>query len=374
MSVPGRSPTGRECQWWLGHASRAAFQAGKHTPCWSLFSRDNAAGYSFWTQAANLSFWGQPEAIFRQVYAGYKALSIPVASWEVDCNFIGETGFASGWCWRDWRTWNTTLARRGADDVLRVGLLCGQRPALRRLRVCQRQRLGQRVDRGCSSGFQLRDVLLAPVARCERLGHAAGLASVLLVLLCSCNTTHSFAQLFTDFLCFRGPELDGQLPQYFKASHVWLQGMILAATDAGLEVQLCMACPHQALESLDWPAVTNARANGDGGMFVPQLTYPALLAASLGIGWSKVRDRYRTSMSSAFYSLPLDPGLGRTTFVSRFSPKATRSSKRCSLRFLSALSACQTSSKGILPLRCLERASSRTYRWQCLSARRMGLF
>ena len=96
-------------------------------------------------------------------------------------------------------------------------------------------------------------------------------------------------QLFTDFLCLRGPELDGQLPMYYKASHVWLQGMITAAADAGLEVQLCMACPHQALESLDWPAVTNARANGDGGMFVPQLTYPALLASSLGIGWSKVR-------------------------------------------------------------------------------------
>ena len=72
-------------------------------------SRDNAAGYSFWTQAANLSFWGQPEAIFRQVYAGYKALSVPVVSWEVDCNFMGETGFASGWCWHDWRTWNTSF-------------------------------------------------------------------------------------------------------------------------------------------------------------------------------------------------------------------------------------------------------------------------
>lgn len=74
-----------------------------------LLISDNAAGYSFWTQAANLSFWGQPEAIFRQVYAGYKALSVPVVSWEVDCNFIGETGFASGWCWRDWRTWNTSF-------------------------------------------------------------------------------------------------------------------------------------------------------------------------------------------------------------------------------------------------------------------------
>eukprot|EP01046_Picozoa_sp_COSAG06_P037829 COSAG06_NODE_4308_length_4374_cov_201.581520_6_plen_38_part_00 len=31
-----------------------------------------------------------------------------------------------------------------------------------------------------------------------------------------------------------------------------------------MEVQYCMACGHQAMDSLRWPAVTNMRANGDG--------------------------------------------------------------------------------------------------------------
>jgi hypothetical protein len=48
-----------------------------------------------------------------QVHAGYAALGIPVVSWEVDCNFMGEYGFASGWCWHDWRTWNTTYFPSG---------------------------------------------------------------------------------------------------------------------------------------------------------------------------------------------------------------------------------------------------------------------
>jgi hypothetical protein len=39
-----------------------------------------------------------------------------------------------------------------------------------------------------------------------------------------------------------------------------------------MEVQYCMACGHQAMDSLRWPAVTNMRANGDGerkGLFEP---------------------------------------------------------------------------------------------------------
>jgi len=48
-----------------------------------------------------------------------------------------------------------------------------------------------------------------------------------------------------------------------------------------------MACPHQALISLDMPAVTNARVNGDSGMAVPDLIYSSALAAMVGLGWSK---------------------------------------------------------------------------------------
>ena len=50
-----------------------------------------------------------------------------------------------------------------------------------------------------------------------------------------------------------------------------LYGLILsdaniAAQDLNVEVQYCMANAHQILMSLDYPSVTNARANGDGGL------------------------------------------------------------------------------------------------------------
>ena len=102
--------------------------------------------------------------------------------------------------------------------------------------------------------------------------------------------------LFTDFLCWRGPELQRNLPTYFEADHKWLEGMTLAAQELGLEVQYCMACGHQAMDSLRWPAVTNMRANGDGGLDVPALAYSSLLQGALGLGFSK--DNLRLSNCS----------------------------------------------------------------------------
>ena len=57
-----------------------------------------------------------------------------------------------------------------------------------------------------------------------------------------------------------------------------------------------MACGHQALDSLRWPAVTNMRANGDGGLDVPSLAYASLLQGALGLGFSK--DNLRLSNCS----------------------------------------------------------------------------
>lgn len=84
-----------------------------------------------------------------------------------------------------------------------------------------------------------------------------------------------------------------------------------------------MALAHQILESVHWPAVTNARANGepplntmtnmqpeeghrsviekshvalvagDGGLDVASLPLTGLLAATVGLGWSK--DNLRTA-------------------------------------------------------------------------------
>ena len=54
-----------------------------------------------------------------------------------------------------------------------------------------------------------------------------------------------------------------------------------------------MAAAHQLLMSLEWPSVTNARANGDGGLDLQALIYPSVLASMVGLGWSK--DNLRTA-------------------------------------------------------------------------------
>jgi len=63
--------------------------------------------------------------------------------------------------------------------------------------------------------------------------------------------------------------------------------MVGAAAALGIESQLCMACPHQIMASLEQPGVTNARANGDGGRGVGDLIFTTVLAAAMGVGWSK---------------------------------------------------------------------------------------
>ena len=75
-------------------------------------------------------------------------------------------------------------------------------------------------------------------------------------------------QLFTDFLSFRGNRQRSLRGNFGtdEPEHLWLGGQAMAAQDLGCEVQFCMAAAHQLLMSLEWPAVTNARANGDGGL------------------------------------------------------------------------------------------------------------
>ena len=101
--------------------------------------------------------------------------------------------------------------------------------------------------------------------------------------------------LFTDFLHFRG----GAMERYQdvaageEGGHLWIGGQARAAADNGVEVQWCMANAHQALESSQFGSVTSARVNGDGGLDIDALTLPAVLAATVGLGWSK--DNLRTA-------------------------------------------------------------------------------
>ena len=74
-----------------------------------------------------------------------------------------------------------------------------------------------------------------------------------------------------------------------------------------------MACAHQALQSLQWPAVTNARVNGDGGLALGALVFSSVMAASVGLGWSKDNLRLAvfppgvTEIQTALAALSLGP-------------------------------------------------------------------
>jgi hypothetical protein len=107
---------------------------------------------------------------------------------------------------------------------------------------------------------------------------------------------YNMEMLFTDFLCYRGPTMgqyNSDCGDDDEAQHKWLAGMTEGAAENGVEVQYCMALAHQILMSAEFPAVTNARVNGDGGLDVEGLRMPALLAATVGLGWSK--DNLRTA-------------------------------------------------------------------------------
>lgn len=113
--------------------------------------------------------------------------------------------------------------------------------------------------------------------------------------------------------CWRDASVAAALPDDFGASERWLAGMTLAAQDLGMEVQYCMACGHQALSSLQWPAVTNARANNDGGEDLGPLTFSSVMAGVTGLGWSKDNLRLRvfaegdTRLQTLLAALSLGP-------------------------------------------------------------------
>jgi hypothetical protein len=185
---------------------------------------------------------------------------------------------------------------------------------------------------------------------------------------------YNMEMLFTDFLTFRQPGMEAfqDVADGDEGGHMWMGGQAKAAEAHGVEVQWCMASAHQALESAQFPSVTNARCaffnkhsytrgchcfkrtcvgsngirlgkstdltvvtmtsvatllhglkarvngnglpslealtmtsvatllhglqarvNGDGGLDVGSLVLPALLAATVGLGWSK--DNLRTA-------------------------------------------------------------------------------
>jgi hypothetical protein len=248
---------------------------------------DNEAGYSFWSVPRDLGKWGQPEAIFRALRSAYARAGIPIVQWEIDSNMImgsapPDIAWCGGWCWHSWREWNATLFPSGGN----LSALLGGAP------------LALYVSAFCTDtvhkaeGFEFVDVNVGqrmPAA----IVHPRDARRFYDSILAPAVAHWGMAHFFTDFLCYRGPQLAAALPAVYAPDAAWLEGMTGAASDLGLEVQYCMACAHQALQSLAWPAVTNARANGDGGMDLPALIFSSVMAASVGLGWSKDNLRLR---------------------------------------------------------------------------------
>jgi hypothetical protein len=253
---------------------------------------DNAAGYSFWSIATDLSKWGIPEDLFKQLYSGYKALGIPIVQWEVDSNFImgGLGEFAGGWCWHNWREWNSTFYPSGGNLS---HLLGDASMALYVSSFCN-----DTVHR--AEGFEFVSINNSQWGPAHiAVSHPDSAYDFYTSIFSTAHKDWHMDQLFTDFLCWRGRALAAQLPSYYGAGEAWLGGMSHAAQDLDMEIQYCMACGHQALSSLQWPAVTNARGSGDGGAGTPgerSFTFSSVMAALVGLGWSK--DNLRLSIFS----------------------------------------------------------------------------
>jgi len=250
-----------------------------------------------------------PEELFRQLHAGYKALGVPIVQWEVDSNFImGEVPFCGGWCWKNWREWNATFYPSGGN--FSTAVLGGASMALYVSAFCN-----DTVHR--AEGYEFVSVDssrwgLSQVA----VSHPDSAYDFYTSILTTAHRDWHMDQLFTDFLCWRGDALTAALPAYFGAGEAWLGGMTRAAQDLGMEVQYCMACGHQALSSLQWPGVTNARGSGDGGAGTPGMrsfTFSSVMAAMVGLGWSKDNLRLRvfprgeTELQALLAALSLGP-------------------------------------------------------------------
>lgn len=120
--------------------------------------------------------------------------------------------------------------------------------------------------------------------------------------------------VFFDYLQLRGKLMlqFQDVPPGEEGEHMWLSGATTATLELKAEMQFCMAWAHHILNSVEWPAVTNARANGDGGASAGDLVLSSLLAGMVGLGWSKdnlhtVGQAYTATQQTMLAGLSLGP-------------------------------------------------------------------
>jgi hypothetical protein len=235
--------------------------------------------YSWWTAGPDQAIWGTPEDIYVKLKEGYDKAGIPIMGWEPDNNFVVDYRAIKNWIGVDWNLFDKTYYPSGGEAwVAKMGNISMTYYTNGFDENCTHQRSHPMVKGGGG---------LEPHPNTSYQFYTD---------LFRYNQQHfNMEMLFTDFLCYRGPSMGSyqDVPVGEEGSHMWLAGQTRAAQDLGVEVQWCMALAHQILESVEFPAVTNARANGDGGLAVESLPLTGLLASMVGLGWSK--DNLRTA-------------------------------------------------------------------------------
>ena len=240
---------------------------------------DNQSGYSWWSVGNDMEVWGVPEDIYLKLKKGYDAAGVAIRTWEPDNNFVVDYAARKNWIGRDLGVFNDTLYPSGGEGFV-ANMSVG----------------GNVSFVYYSNGFADDNVyakdwsLVGPNEPHPNVSQA-----FYTHVFSNATQLYGMTMLFTDFLCFRGPSMAAfqDVDPREEGEHLWLGGMVAAVAEQGCEVQFCMALAHQILASLEWPAVTNARANGDGGLDTPAFVLTSVLASMVGLGWSK--DNLRTA-------------------------------------------------------------------------------
>ena len=256
------------------HTTRARGPGVTQLSYWN----DNQAGYSWWSVGPDQMVWGLPQQIYLKLKAGYDAAGIPIRGWEPDNNFVVDYRNPKNWIGKDLMHYNRDLYPMGGEAfVAAMGNLSftyysNGFGADANMSIFKKYPITKANEPHPNVSFDFYSELLGYQA--ERLGAE---------------------MFFTDFLSYRGPAAQAyqDVPWGEEGEQLWLGGMAKAAGSLGMEVQFCMGAAHTIMESLQWPSVTNARINGDGGLDTEALILPSLLAATVGLGWSK--DNLRTA-------------------------------------------------------------------------------
>jgi hypothetical protein len=279
LARPGLVRAGRAVGAALRRAHNTTRSRGPGVTALSYWN-DNQAGYSWWSSDPDqYKTWGLPEDIYLKLKDRFDAHGIPVRSWEPDNNFQidykppwGDGPTEYKWATKDWKNFNSTLYPSGGGGfVSKLGNLS----MAYYTNGFAHDNVHQKDWKMVGSTYMEPHPNVSLGFHRDIYGNAAA--------------RFGMEMVFFDYL-----QLRGKMMAQFQdvdadedGEHKWLAGSAVAAAENGAEMQFCMAWAHHILSSVEWPAVTNARVNGDGGSDTGTLILSSMLAGMVGLGWSK---------------------------------------------------------------------------------------